>query len=205
MAITKIKTENIESSAITTDKIVNSAITTAKLASSVETYFDTQYSPIDSSRIVLHLTPQSIEPPSTNFATIDLRNSHPVLDFDTTTQETAIWSGVIPSTYANNGLKVVIAASLTSATSGTLGWDIAFEEMNGFDIDGDGFATAVTVTAATVPATSGQVMQFTKTILHSEMDGLNADDSFRIRIRRDVANDTATGDAEFISGLVVMI
>jgi hypothetical protein len=44
--------------------------------------------------------PLGYEPTATNYATIGSRNQHPTLDFDTTTQETAIWTGVMPANYA---------------------------------------------------------------------------------------------------------
>lgn len=145
----------------------------------------------------------SNEPPASNYATLDTRNNHPVLDFDTTTQEAAIFSGEIPERYDNSsGITVSVFAALTSATSGTLGWDVAFESLASQDIDSDGFATAKTITAATVPATSGQLLKGSVVFSNSEIDGLTAGDPFRIRIRRDVANDTATGDAELYKVIV---
>lgn len=165
---------------------------------------DAVYAPIGASRVVAVFTPLDNQPPTANYATLDTRNSHPVLDFDTTTQETAIFQGRIPPSYSGGGLTVVIAATLTSATSGTLGWDVAFENMLSQDIDSDSFATAKTATAATVPATSGQQQYHTVTFSNSEIDGLAAGDNFRIRLRRDVANDTATGDAEMNSLTVSM-
>ena len=67
------------------------------------------------------------------------------------------------------------------------------------DIDSDGFATAKTITAATVPGTSGiiNVSNVTLTAGATDTDSVAAGEAFRIRLRRDVANDTATGDAEF--------
>lgn len=137
------------------------------------------------------------EPPTSNYATLDSRNNHPILDFDTTTQETAIFSGVVPNSYDNSsGFTVDVFAALTSATSGTLGWDVAFESLATQDMDSDGFATAKTITATAVPGTSGQLLKLSVALSHSEIDGLTAGTAFRLRVRRDVANDTATGDAE---------
>ncbi len=150
-------------------------------------------------------TAQHNQPPSSNYATLDTRNGHPVLDFDTTTQETAIFGGLIPNHYAGGSIRVTIWAALTSATSGTLGWDIAFETVNGQDIDSDGFNTAKTATAATVPGTSGVMMTHSVTFTQAEADGVAAGDAFRLRIRRDVANDNAAGDAELYRVLVEIV
>jgi hypothetical protein len=146
------------------------------------------------------------EPPSSNYATLDTRNGHPTLRFDTTTQETAIFSGFMPSDYSGAGITVHIFCSLTSATSGTVGWDVSIERMDAssLDIDADSFATAQTVTAVTVPGTSGQLLKMSVNISNgANMDSLAAGEMFRLRVRRDVANDTATGDAELLR--VVMV
>lgn len=145
-------------------------------------------------------TPQQNEPPSSNPATLDLRNGHLVLDFDASTQEVAIFKGIMPRHYAGGGITVYVHASLASATSGTLGWDVTFERVSDSqqDIDSDGFATAQTITAATVPGTSGHVsiLNVAITAGATGTDSIAAGEGFRLRIRRDVANDTATGDAE---------
>lgn len=142
------------------------------------------------------------EPPSSNYATLDTRNGHPVLDFDTTTQETAIWTGVLPRHYAGGGITVYIHWAATSATSGTIGWDVSFERIGdgSQDIDSDGFATAQTVTAATVPGTSGNVDITNVAITDgANIDSIAVGEAFRIRVRRDVTNDTASGDAELVA------
>lgn len=147
-------------------------------------------------------TPQHNEPPATNYATLDTRNSHLVLDFDTTTQEAAIFTSVLPRSYAGSGITVYVHWAATSATTGTIGWDAAFERIGDSqqDIDADGFATAKTITAVTVPGTSGNV-DITN-VAHSngaEIDSIAVGEAFRLRIRRDVANDDAAGDAEILA------
>jgi hypothetical protein len=141
------------------------------------------------------------EAPATNYATLDSRNSRPVLDFDATTQEATIFSGTLPANYTGAGITVAIWCALTSATSGTVGWEVSIErtDVSSLDIDADSFATANTVTATTVPGTSGQVLKMSVNIANgSAMDSLAAGELFRIKVARDVANDTATGDAELL-------
>lgn len=145
---------------------------------------------------------QDQEPPSSNFATFDTRNSHPVLDFDDTTQEAAIFTGILPRHYAGGGITFYLHWAATSATSGTGGWDVSVESIgNGSqDIDSDGFATAQTVTAATVPGTSGHVSITNVAITDgANIDSIAVGEAFRVRVRRDVANDTATGDLELLA------
>jgi hypothetical protein len=149
----------------------------------------------------LQWSPMDAEFPTSNFATLDSRNNHPCLDFDTTTQETAYFRGVLNSAYSGAGVTINLWVAATSATSGTIGWDVAFERIDAssLDIDADSFGTATTVTAATVPGTSGQVLKMTVNVSNgANMDSLAAGEMFRLRIRRDVTNDTATGDAELL-------
>ena len=141
--------------------------------------------------------------PASNYATLDTRNNHAVLDFDATTGETAYFTGIMPRHYAGTtGVTVYLHYAATSATSGTIGWLVAFERMGdgGTDIDADSFAADQTVTAETVDGTSG-IMDVANVAITNgaNMDSVVAGDTFRLRITRDVATDTATGDAELIS------
>jgi hypothetical protein len=148
--------------------------------------------------------PNDNEPPTANFATLAARNNHPKLDFDQTTQETAIFSSVLPTWYSGGGLTVEVWWT-TTVTSGTVGWDVAIERIDtgSLDIDADSFAAAQTITAATVPATSGQVTKTSVAISSgANMDSLAAGEAFRLRVRRDVANDTAAADAELLRVVV---
>lgn len=154
-----------------------------------------------SSKPLISFRPMDNEPPTTNYATLDLRNNRPVLDFDATTQETAVFFGFMPTGYGGGNLIVSVYVALTSATTGTVGFDTAIERINasGLDIDSDSFATDQTLTATTVPGTSGQILKLAVTITAgANTDSLAAGEAFRLRIRRDVANDTATGDAEVL-------
>lgn len=148
-------------------------------------------------------TPESNQPPATAYAALFVRNGHLVLAFDTTTQQTAIFAGVLPRNYAGGGITAYASWMAASATSGTIGWDITFERDNAanHDLDADAFATAQTITAATVDATSGKVAVTNVAITAGATgtDSLAAGDAFRLRVRRDVANDSATGDAHLLN------
>lgn len=147
---------------------------------------------------LLTFLPLANEPPSSNYAAIDTRNSHPILDFDDTTQEAAIWSGVLPRHYGGGGITVYVHYSAV-ATTGTAGFDVAFERIGDGqqDVDADGFATAQTVTAVTVPGTSGNVDIASVAVANgADMDSIAVGELFRLRVRRDVTNDTAVGDVE---------
>ena len=148
---------------------------------------------------LLIFTPFMNEPPTTNYATLDTRNQHPVLDFDGTTNEYAVFSDVMPQNYDGGGVTVYIHYSMSSATSNDIDWDVAFERIGDqqLDIDSDDFAAVNSVDNTTVPGTSGLVdivsIAFTD---GADMDSVVAGELFRIKINRDAASDTATGDAE---------
>lgn len=150
---------------------------------------------------LLQVNPAANTPPVSNFATLDLRNNHPVLDFDATTNESSVFEGVMPQNYAGGGLTVFLHYAMSSATSGDIDWDVAFERIGDQqqDIDSDGFAAVQSVDNTTVPATSGLVdivsIPFTD---GAQMDSIAVGEKFRMKITRDAASDTATGDAELL-------
>jgi hypothetical protein len=144
--------------------------------------------------------PQNNEPPASNYATVDDRNGHKVLDFDATMAEGAVFSAVLPRHYAGGGITFYVHYSMSSATTGTCGWTVEVERVGdgSQDVDSDGFASAQTVTAVTVPGTSGHVDIANVAVSDgANIDSIAVGEKFRVRLKRDVANDTATGDAEF--------
>lgn len=143
--------------------------------------------------------PSENEPPASNYATLDTRNEHPVLDFDDTTNEEAVFSFVMPQNYGGGGLTLKIGYSMTSATSGNVDLDAAIERIGDQqqDVDSDSFAAANSVDNTTVPSTSGNVDVVEITFTDgADMDSLAAGELGRIKITRDATNDTASGDLE---------
>jgi len=151
---------------------------------------------------LLIFRPQDNTPPPTNYATFDARNNHPVLDYDDTTNESAVFDFVLPRNYAGGGLTVYLHYAMTSAISGDIDWDVAIERIGDqqLDIDADSFAAVNSVDNTTVPATSGLVDIVAITFTDgADMDSLAVGESGRLKVTRDAASDTATGDAELIA------
>jgi len=148
---------------------------------------------------LLIFTPLHNEPPASNAATFDVRNAHPVLDFDAATSEDAVFSGVMPQHYGGGGVTVYIHYSMATATANTIDWDAAFERIGDGqqDVDSDSFAAANSEDDTTVPGTSGHVdvvsIAFTD---GADMDSVAAGELFRLKVTRDAVSDDATGDAE---------
>lgn len=151
-------------------------------------------------------TPLTNEPPSSAFATFDLRNSVPILDFDDSTDESAVFGGVLPSNYAGGGLTVTLVWMATSATTGDVVWNVDIErhEDDAFDIDSDGFVGANAATGTTASASGEQ--QYTSITFTdgADMDSLAAGESFRLKVTRDANNgsDNLSGDAELLRVII---
>ena len=147
-------------------------------------------------------TPLHNEPPSSNPATLDTRNQHTVLDFDPTTNESAVFKDIMPRNYGGNGVTVYLHYAMSSAVADTVDWDAAFERISDQqqDIDSDGFAAVNSVDNTTVPGTNGNVdvvsIAFTD---GADMDSVAAGEAFRLKITRDAASDDASGDAELFA------
>lgn len=151
------------------------------------------------------LTPQMNEPPSANFATLDTfaaaTGLRQVLDFDgVAANETAIFSGIWPSSYAGGGIDVIIDYSL----DGTDAQDVQFEvsvEVVQDDDDQDaggqdfGAATDITDTPATNTAnfnnrTSAGV------ISHANCGSPAVGDRIRLKVTRDYDHAANTDDVQ---------
>ena len=139
------------------------------------------------------------QPPASNPATLDLRNSRVCLDFDASTDESVLFHGVLPRNYSGGGITVSLYWRAASATSGTTRWSTAFERGN-TDIDSDSFATANTA-GGSANGTSG--ISTVTTIAHadgSEIDSLAVGEEFWLKVSRDAdgtsGTDDMTGDAQ---------
>lgn len=145
-------------------------------------------------------SPGDNQPPATNFATLDTRNSILVLDFDDgATNEAAVFVGVIPDgADLTSGLKVRIHWMATSATSGNCRWGVQFEK-SGTDLDSDSFDAA---TEAHTAANGTSGIETITEITATAIDNLAAGDRFRLKVYRDssdTTHDTMIGDAELIA------
>lgn len=141
-------------------------------------------------------------PPLSNAATPHTRNQHTTLDFDDTTNESAVFEDVMPQNYDGGGVTVYLHYAMTSATAGDVDWDVAWERIGDqqLDIDSDSFAAVNSVDNTTVPGTAGNVdvvsVAFTD---GADMDSVAAGEAFRLKVTRDAASDTASGDAELVA------
>lgn len=144
------------------------------------------------------------QPPSSAFATLDTRNSIPVLEFDAATNESAVFMGVLPSNAVlSSGLIADLWWMADTATSGNVVWSVQFESQ-GTDNDSDSFDVATSGTA-TANGTSG--IETETAITCTAIDSLTAGKRYRLKVNRVAtdASDTMTGDAQLIGVEVRMV
>lgn len=153
--------------------------------------------------VLVIFTPLHNQPRGSSYATLDTRNSHPVLDFDAATDEEAYFGGVLPNYYSGGGLTVTLVWSASTATSGNCVWQVDIERHSddNVDLDSDSFGGLNGSGAVAAPNVSGEVSYDNVTFTDgADMDNLVANESFRLKVRRDAddtsATDNMTGDAE---------
>lgn len=137
--------------------------------------------------------------PTSNYATWDTRNGRWVADFDASTDESLIFLLKIPDTWTGGNIGLYIDFTATSATTGNVVWQAAWERGN-TDIDSDSFASAQGSGQVAVNGTSGIKSRGTITFTSSQIDGAVAGDEVWVKLNRDAdstsATDDAAGDAE---------
>lgn len=122
-------------------------------------------------------------------------NNHRVLNFEQTTNRYAIWTNIVPEgTLLTSGIDVYAWWS-SDVTFGNVGWLVSVEKVsNGATISSDNFCSEVTIPASTVPS-AGLIKKTNVNIPSASLSGLSNGDLFRFKIGRDVAVDTAAGNA----------
>jgi len=124
------------------------------------------------------------------------------LQFDATTDESAMWQLQMPGDYASGPVLDVLykAASATTGAFRFEGRLAAITSGDATDADAKAFATTNSA-GDTVPGTAGHVGDFSITLTNA--DSVAAGDFVVVQLRRDAngttGTDDATGDAEVIS------
>ncbi len=140
------------------------------------------------------------------FATFNTINNVPVIDFDDTVNEVAIFVGVMPEHYAGGGLTITLALAGAAATG-----DVSFAGMiRSFTDDVDNllhtsfnaWGTRQDNTAIDAPSVIGELTYDDLTFTSgAQMDSLAAGEFFQLLIMRDAqdsTNDDMSGDASLV-------
>jgi hypothetical protein len=145
-------------------------------------------------------TPLDNQPTSSNFATLNTRNSIAVLEFDDTTNQSAVFVSVCPDAAdLSLGLIVNISWFGATATSGNVVWGAQIEAMT-HDEDSDNFGTATEATTA-CNGTSGIKSETSLTIGAANIDSLATKVAYRVKVYRNAASgsDTMAGLAQIFT------
>lgn len=132
--------------------------------------------------------------PTSTPAILKRRGTHFVAEFNRDSGKSILVPCYMPRFYSDGSIKVEVVWT-SNETSGTVGWLVAFERVGAAqqDIDSDGFGSDQTITATTVPATSGNTAKTSVTVTAgSATDSVDGEEYFRLRLKRDLTNDTAT-------------
>jgi|688.fasta_scaffold110699_5 hypothetical protein len=146
-------------------------------------------------------TPLDNMPQTSDYATFDTRSSGvPVLDFDPTAVEAAVFCGLLPEgAVTTSGLKVRLAWTADTVTNtDAVVWGVQFQRIDTTtDLDADAFSNTVTATAAASGTAGVPVITEITLTGTAALDSLVAGDFYRIRISRDAtaASDALTNDA----------
>lgn len=160
-----------------------------------------------SSEVSVMILPQGAKLPSSNPAVIDAGDNNWRLLYDDSTNETATWEFVLDDDYGAGTLYADIYFSMASTqTNVTLcSWGVYAMALTA-DTDSDDVGTdsydTINYGNETFPSnlTAGYVRKATATLTND--DSLAAGDYIRLKIMRDADGDNATGDAEFIMGVI---
>lgn len=146
--------------------------------------------------------PLNAEFPSANFPqlmTINTTDRRPVLAFDAATSEKCYWRATAPQGLTG-AQTMVVTCVMASATSGTLALRVGVEAIT--PLDAVAVATAAsfdTLNSSSNTTVPGTLIEFALSIVLTNIGSMDAADSVRFSLDRDVATDSAAGDAYVLS------
>ncbi len=146
-----------------------------------------------------YFTPLDNNPPSSNYAIFDTRNSVSLLNFEAVVNTAAIFNGIIPeAAILTNGVKSMITWVAQGSITGAVTWGAKLMRMgdsNNIDTDNYGLAAETTTT------TTGVLGDFNYTeITITGLNNIATGNAYRLNIYRNAAagTDTMTGNAQYI-------
>lgn len=143
------------------------------------------------STVILSIPPQGFD--ATNPAGLVYLNNLPGMVFDDTTSEIVYWYFELPDDFASSPV-LNVKFTMVSATTGTYGVSVSVMAVtDGEASDAESYDTANSPTATTVPGTVGDSDTIAVTLANN--DSMAAGDLVFFKLARNVAGDTATGDA----------
>lgn len=139
--------------------------------------------------------------PAVDYATLNTRGIHHVLNFDDSADETIYFRGITPISYTS-GNNITMEAHWTSTDGPNVAvWKFRADRLaeDDLDIDGDSWSTFVLASGA-ANAVDGKIAITSWSISHADFDYLSPGDAFILEVGRNAVhgNDNLTGDAELL-------
>jgi hypothetical protein len=134
----------------------------------------------------------------------DVRNSVPVLDFDATVNELAMFQGVMPSEYAGTVGLTFTMKIMSSTPTGDMSFKMFLKRIENdvTDIDVANFAAPQSNAAMDAPAATGNMKNYDIPFTDgAQMDNIAVGEKFFLLVMRDAqdaTNDDMAGDAELV-------
>lgn len=148
------------------------------------------------------LTPESCNNMTCGLSTISTTEFRPVLAFDPTTDEYAVWTFIAPQGITNT-LSAVLSLAGGAALAAATYWEVSLEAVtSGDSADLDSttlYWGSVNTGNVTMSATQGIMVQLSITLTNA--DNITAGDLCRLKVSRDAnhASDTFSGDAHLLA------
>lgn len=197
-----IQDEGSDMTARTNLNFVGAGVTVTDDAGNDATVVTIPGGSLGSGQTLLTFHPYQNEPPAANYATLDTRNGHPVLDFDAAADESAIFTGILPRSYAGGGVTVYLHLTDTNDTNAAHKsyWDVSFERDTAQDLDADSFAAAQSGNISPNGTSGIPVVLSIAFTNGAQMDSVAAGELFRLMVTRDANNgsDDWANDAELL-------
>lgn len=147
-------------------------------------------------------TARDNNPPATNYATFDTRNSIGTLHFDGLTNEAAVFVGIMPESASYANLQARLKWITTSAVSGSVMWGVKWEQMT-TDLDSDDWSsvTELVHTIAGPGSTASGVPYTTAITCTGAFDSITGGDMYRLYVYRGAtaSSDDITTDVELVA------
>jgi hypothetical protein len=147
------------------------------------------------------LTPESAHFPLSNYPALSsLQVGRPILLFDASTEETALWTVIAPQGLSG-ALTAIVHYICMNAVTGTAAWNVQVEAVSDGDSQGleysTSFDTEQTAGTGTVPGTQGYIDTISVSI--SNDDSLAVADYLRFGVFRDVSADSVANDLALLA------
>jgi len=142
----------------------------------------------------------SNRPPAVDYASVDLRNGFVVLDFDDTTDESALFFAPFPSQYGGGQLLAVVTWTSTTATTGSAKLRVETTRItSGVNLDSLPLVDGTADFTVSAPAVNGELVTSQSASLNA--GGAAAGDLLLVGVTRLASDvvDTLVGDLEFVS------